>query len=209
MGFGRKASATIWAILLSPIFLQEIVYGGDLLANNIYLLLAVLWVVRLVEWRMTITHLLPLTFFGIALSSRFNFLLCVPIVGMFLVNRIGIRLAVAWLSVSLIVFAAITLPFYFYSPGAFSPLHAVGKLDLKGLPDLSAAVLPFTVIFSLWVSRNTSTENGVMKNMAIVQAMPIGMVVMISMIVGQPTNILGYGLNCVVPGVMIFLSLFA
>lgn len=206
-GLGQKASAVMWAILLSPLFLQEIVYGGDLLANNIYLLLAVLWIVLPVE-RQAAAPILPLIFFGIALSSRFNSLLYLPMVGMFLVNRIGMRSAAVWLSVSLIVFAAITLPFYFYAPGAFSPLHATGKLKVEGLPDLSAAILLFTAIVSLWVSKNTRTVNDVMRNAAIVQAMPIGLVVVADLVVNRSTSILGYGLNVVVPGAMYFFSSF-
>ncbi len=135
---GVPAAVLLLAVIfgLAPIVLNEFVIGGDLLANTIYVLTFVLLLVELapcgdIAWWKRATLAAAL---GIALSSRGQFLLLMPLVFMSLRRRTDTR--GAGIAVALVVagFLAVTAPFYLYDPAAFTPLETAGFLQSDFAP---------------------------------------------------------------------------
>jgi len=120
--------------LCSPIVLQEIVTGGDYLSNTIYILvLSILFIHYLAEQKsLRIIKIGISIVLGIAFSSRAIFLLIVPVLYTYLVNRVGVRETVKYLTYVLLVFAAVTFPFYFADPAGFTPLTAYSYIGKFG-----------------------------------------------------------------------------
>ncbi len=109
-------------LLLSPVVIQQLVTGTDHVSNAIYVMLALWWLVR------ARSKFLPAICWGIALSSRANFLFLIPLVFGWLGQRYGWKNSLNWMGLTCLTFAAITLPFYFYDPKGFAPLHAANRL---------------------------------------------------------------------------------
>ncbi len=146
LGDGRSALILFWAIfVLSPVALQELVTGGDYLANSLYVLVFAVWTVNAASRLDTAVwmKLLPAILLGIGLSSRANFVLIMPLVFAAMVHTSGWRPAIWHTAVAGAAFAAVTAPFYLYDPGGFSPLHASGMISQFG------AVIPAQDIFIL------------------------------------------------------------
>jgi hypothetical protein len=120
-----------WTLLvLSPEVMREIVTGGDLLANCIYVALLMLAVVVTGrEGRSFWLGVAAALALGIAYSSRANFLFTVPILAGMLWQRHGPRVALARLAAAAAAFAAVTLPFYLHDPDGFTPTRTSGKLS--------------------------------------------------------------------------------
>src|SRR5829696_1085139 len=143
----RSALLLLWTIIaLSPVVLQEFVTGGDYLANSLYVMLAIVWLVRAVlrsdfgGWE----TLVPAVFLGIALSSRANFATLLPLIFSALVAVSGWKTAAKCVAVTCVTSAAITLPFYIYDPQGFSPLlTAAGKLgDFRSMIPFVGLIVP-------------------------------------------------------------------
>ena len=127
--FLRDARSAVVLLLVilgsSPIVASEYVTGGDLLANSLCVLLAVMWLVRLVPdpsvrgWHKALLAVA----FGLGLAWRANFGLVVPLVFSALAQRAGLRPALGSMTIAGVTAGAVTLPFYVYDPGGFSPLH--------------------------------------------------------------------------------------
>jgi len=122
---GRLALLVFWSIFaLSPVALQQLVTGGDLLANVIYVLAFTLLLISVTRspdaniWVKIMSAIL----LGIGLSSRANFLLVLPLVFSLLGQNIGWREAAKYSAIVVVTFAAVTLPFYLYDPEGFTPL---------------------------------------------------------------------------------------
>jgi hypothetical protein len=119
--------ALFWCIailVLSPVVMNQIVAGGDYLANSIYVLVFLLLMVDSDRWQFPRwTTYAFAVLFGISLSSRANFLLLVPLLFATLIRRRGWVQALTLMLISVGVFAAITLPFYLHDPAHFSPLQ--------------------------------------------------------------------------------------
>jgi hypothetical protein len=134
----RLALLLWWSVLgLWPAVLQELVSGGDLLSNALYVPLLVLWTARaaprpdLPSWR----SIVPAVLLGVALSSRANYLLVLPLLVSMLVQHAGRRVAVRATLLVLGTFAVVTLPFFFYDPQHFAPLLTTRRLEfVRGLP---------------------------------------------------------------------------
>jgi len=116
----------LWSMLvLGPAALHEVMTGGDLLANALWVLvLGTLVVGARKGWCGAIAAIA----LGVGLSSRAHFLALVPIVFVVLGVREGWRTASLRCALAVAAFAIVTLPFYLHDPAAFSPLHIVGKL---------------------------------------------------------------------------------
>jgi hypothetical protein len=148
----RRALLLLWAmLLLSPGLLHNITVGSDYVANTIYVLSAILWLASPEIPYQKVAAV----FLGIGLSSRANFLLLLPAVGVYLSRVYGPRTARDRLLLSAGAFALVTLPFVIYDPGAFSPFHTyheVAWLDrvvpfagilIPGITGLLSVVLAF------------------------------------------------------------------
>jgi hypothetical protein len=130
----RKAlGSTAWALTFSwlvllacPAVLHHLVTGSDYAANSISVLVLALLVTESASWPSAIFAVL----LGVAISSRANFLLLLPIVAGRLVATRGATRGLGLTALAAVAFFALTLPFYLHDPAAFSPLQSAGKLRL-------------------------------------------------------------------------------
>jgi hypothetical protein len=178
---GRSALLLLWTILaFSPVVLQEFVTGGDYLANGLYVLLAVMWLVRSVprsdlsDWK----PLIAAALLGIALSSRANFATLLPLIFSALVAVSGWKTAAKYTAVACAVSAAVTLPFYLYDPGGFSPLSTAAlKLDefQSVIPFVGMIVPLVTGLISLALALLSANRDPsiMLRNCAIVLVFPV------------------------------------
>ena len=126
LGSRGRALLALWSmLLLGPAALHEIVTGGDLLANSLWVLvLAALVVAAPTGGRAAASAIL----LGVGLSSRAHFGLLLPVVIVVLGQRHGWRAAAGRGALAAGAFLAVTLPFYLHDPAGFSPLHIAAKL---------------------------------------------------------------------------------
>lgn len=129
--------------LVSGLLPNDYLSGGDFNTNLIYILLGAYWVIKAGHHAgRTGQYLCALFFLGIALSSRPIYVVVVPIIAAYLAQRAGWKRAFAAVAIPTAVASAITLPYYFYDPARFAPLHNASWINLP--PYLHAAVvLPF------------------------------------------------------------------
>lgn len=118
-------------LALSPSCLYEFVSGGDLIANGIYVALALLaagraWTTEAAPRGSRISATL---FLAVALASRANFILLLPVFGAFVWNRNGFARAAFACGATFAAYAALVLPFYAIDPAAFTPLMSRDKLS--------------------------------------------------------------------------------
>lgn len=116
-------------VVACPVLLQDFVTGGDLSANVIAILAGMLLMMTLVPdasvagWKKVGVA----AFAGLALSSRLNYLLLVPVLFAALARRAGLKGACVYLGVLGLAFTAVTLPFYWHDPAGFAPLYLHNK----------------------------------------------------------------------------------
>jgi hypothetical protein len=178
---GRALVALGSMLTLGPAALQEIMTGGDLLANSLWVLVLGALVVGT---RATGTAMVSAVLFGVGLSSRAHFLLLLPVLFVVLVQRRGVPMATTLCALALSGFALVTLPFYMRDPAAFSPLHIVGKL--RGID----WVLPHTVILasvagsllsaSVLAARSERRDAAALGASAVVLGIPVILAVVLS-----------------------------
>lgn len=120
----------VLVLLLSPNVLYQIVQGIDYGANAIYVFIFAALLVMNVRRGGAVSGraILYAVLLGIGLSSRLNFLLIAPFVFVALLRAASLRSAIVLGAIVMIVFAAITAPFYIYDPVGFSPLHTLNKI---------------------------------------------------------------------------------
>lgn len=120
----------VWLLFaLSPELLRELLTGGDLIANGLYVSLLLLAVTGIrAEGRGVWLGVAAALALGVAYSSRANFLFAVPLLAGALVQLHGLRVALVRLGAAAIAFAAVTLPFYAHDPEGFTPAKTSGKL---------------------------------------------------------------------------------
>ena len=184
---GRLVLLLLWGVIaLSPLVLLDLVTGDDKLANSIYILLFVMWMVSTVSqpghssWRKLSSAIL----LGIGLSSRANFLLLLPLILSALFQSAGWRSATKYIAVTLATFCAVTVPFYLYDPQEFGPsiqaqhLHqlqpVIPSTDIIIPLGIVVLTLPTGVIALALSFQNMGRNVPVLfRNCAIVQAFPI------------------------------------
>ena len=103
-----------------------------MLSNGIYVAVALwlylrYWTSPEPDWGHRIASAV---FLGIALASRPNFFLLIPLVGGAVWRWSGFRRAFAGCLLAAVGAAAVTLPFWISNPGGFTPLVAGNKLAL-------------------------------------------------------------------------------
>jgi hypothetical protein len=121
----RLALLLIWAcLILSPVVPSNIATGVDHLSNAIYVLVFMLFVVRVIPDKRSspILNTALVLLLGIGLSSRSNFVLLLPLVFGTLVHKSGWRHAIRYTAITAGTVVAITAPFWLYDPQGFSPL---------------------------------------------------------------------------------------
>ena len=127
--------------VLSPEVVRQLVTGGPILANEIFVMLSMYLIVSQLSGThdSTMAKIGSAVFLGIAMSSRLNFVLVGPLLLSCLVQNSGWKQTVKYLLISLLVWSVVTLPFYFYSSGSFTPL--IAQADKA-----SHSALPYSVI---------------------------------------------------------------
>lgn len=124
-----RNSTRALALLLSvfagaPVIVRELSSGSDLLSNTIWILASVMAIENCDHFSPPINLFIAVAA-GIGFSSRPNFVLLAPLLYSALIRRRGIRCATSYVLVAAAVWGIVTLPFYLYDPGGFSPLHVV------------------------------------------------------------------------------------
>lgn len=142
----RSALLLLWALLfLSPSVLHGVVTGVDYVANSIYVLLAMGWLIRTREIDAGSSGRVALAaaVLGVTLASRANFALILPVVAVALAVRGSWRSAFGLVVIAVGVATLITLPFYWIDPAGFSPLHTSNKLGrYAGILPWAGVVVP-------------------------------------------------------------------
>jgi hypothetical protein len=125
-----RALLLVWlALALSPVALNELATGSDLLANSLYVLVFLVWFVSVVPrpdrpwWH----KLAPAILLGIGLSSRSNFIFLLPLAYAATARAAGWRRALLWTGVVCLTLGAVTIPFFLYDPSHFTPLATQDK----------------------------------------------------------------------------------
>lgn len=209
----RSALLMSWTVLiLCPVVLYEVVTGGDLLANSIYVLIFVMWLFGAVQqpkfpkWGKNMLAIL----LGIGLASRANYLLILPLIFAALVHVAGWSAAMKYMALTCVTFGLLVLPFYYYDPQGFSPLHTTTKFDqFEAVLPYAGIVVPAAagiVAFVLSIWRTDGSLRGLLKNCAVVLAIPILCVTVLQSIqAGQPWFVwTGLGLSFVFFGAAAF-----
>ena len=214
---GRLALLLFWITAFSPVILQQLVTGGDLLSNSLYVI-GLLWLMTHAVIKMPLPawkKVAPAILFGLALSSRANYILLLPLVFSMLGQNVGWRTAAFYTAISCIALAAVTLPFYLFDPDGFSPLHIIGFYDQFD------TVLPHTkIIFplaggavaaALSLQRMDTSQITLLRNCAIVQGFPVLLSVALASIQadGINLNFAGYGISSLFFGAAAFWAALA
>jgi hypothetical protein len=176
----QLAFLLLWVIIaLSPVVLNEVVTGGDLLANSIYVLLLVMWMVSAIpqpgysNWG----KFLLAALLGVGLASRANFILILPLVFSSMVNSAGWKPAAKYTAITCLVLGLMIVPFYLYDPQRFSPLGTANELGQfqTTLPFAEIIVPLVTGIIATLLSLKNSNSNlhFLLRNCAIVLAFPV------------------------------------
>jgi hypothetical protein len=184
LGDARLALFVSWFTLLAtPAVLRELVTGGDLIANTVYVLLFTLGVLRFRSRPWKIGAALAL---GLALSSRANFVFIVPLVFACLVRREGWRAACAYVGLATAAAVAVTLPFYLHDTAHFSPLLASQKVTEfnKVVPHASTLLLVAAGLLTLYLAvwRTDRHTLPVFRNNVVVQGFLLVAAVVLSTI---------------------------
>lgn len=176
----RQALLLLWVVLaLSPVVLQEFISGGDLLANSIVVTAGVLGLaylapaVRVPAWQKYGLAIL----LGVGLSWRANFLLVLPLLFSSLASRAGKKQAAIYLGLICLTFVCVSLPLYLVDPGRFTPLSTLNELGrFAGVLPFAGMVVPaLTLLLAMALSvwRNNADISQLMRNCALVLALPV------------------------------------
>jgi hypothetical protein len=200
----RHSLLLLWTmIFLSPVVVQELVTGGDLISNGIYILAAMFFLVDSVSGKRPSQSrgVLFAILLGIGLSSRMNFVFILPLLFSCLLQSAGMMLSFRYIALTCIIFATVTLPFYLYNPPLFSPLYY--QLHLIRGPDifLSAMIVllgggtVISIALSFMRMKNDCVD--LFKNCAILQAFFVLACVIFASLKNRRADLIlgGYGLN--------------
>jgi hypothetical protein len=206
---GRLALAALWLALLgAPGAIRELLNGGDVLANNAYLIVFSLGVLAIEpatpgrRW----LRVAAAVGLGLALSSRVNVLLLVPLLFAALARREGVGVASRLVGVAVAVFVAVTLPFYAYAPSRFSPNLTAGKIGRlqSVVPGATVIVIVVVGVLTLLLAARLRGDTArVFRAFALVQAVTFGLGVLLSSIAVHGVDLgfllLSYGLFVLFP----------
>jgi hypothetical protein len=172
-GSPRRSVLAIGSMLiLCPACLHEIVTGGDLLANAIWV--AVLAALTVAAPRRLGAAGAALAL-GVGLSSRAHFGAVLPVVFAATARKHGVPVAAARCAGAIVAFLAVTLPFYLNHRASFSPLHTVSQLDaLSGWPHAVILSSAFASVFAtVWVGLSPAGERRWPEACAFAVIMPV------------------------------------
>ena len=186
---GNTFAALRWfwlTLIFSPIVVHQLVTGTGHVANAIYVMLGLWWLVNAKQ------KALPAAAWGVALSSRANFLFLIPLAFGWLTQRNGWRTSARLLILTSVVCALLTLPFYVHDPRGFAPLEAVDRLTRFEVVLPYAAWLICTGMVSLSFTlawQPMQAPSILWRNCALVQAFPV----IVGYLLGHDLVFLTYG----------------
>lgn len=174
-----QALLLLWVmLLLSPALLHALAIGSDYIANGVFVLLFSWW---LLAWtaqpgRRWAVALLLAALLGVALASRAQFVLLLPLIFSALGQRVGWRPAAGLLAAAVVALAAVTLPFLLYDPAGFTPLgtyREIGIFDAV-LPGAGVGITLATAAAGLGLARQDNGNLTVFfRNCTSVLALPV------------------------------------
>ncbi len=184
----------VWLVLATcPAILHQFVTGGDYVANGLMILVPAVLLVREDATAALAPQIVIALCLGVALSSRANFILIVPLVFSRLWQVRGPKRALVLTATMLAATLLVTAPFFLADPADFSPAHTRTKLtDLKTvlphadlLLPLAAAALALVLARPRW---NQSTA-AFLRNAALVQVCLILPPILLWPAVGKPPRL--------------------
>jgi len=202
VGEAGTALVYVTAVLgTSPVALQEILTGGDLLANNLYVLVTAVCLLRASRVR---SRALWSCALGVVLSSRANFLLLLPLTTAYVGRHHGWRTASSSLLLTALTAALVTLPFYALDPAGFTPLYTYSKLGRFAtvLPGAGLVVPAAAGLLALFLATRRTSLMGTLGACAAVQALPVVSAVVLSSLARRQLDLsyAGYGLSFLLAG---------
>lgn len=177
---GRRALVLLWLLLaLAPAVAQELVTGGDLIANSLYPILFALFLVdsftdpEAAPWRRVAAPIL----FGIGIASRVNFALIAPVLMSLLVLKTGWRAAIRAMVLAGGTFLLLTVPFYLHDPAGYAPLHLQNRFGMfrRTLPHAELLIPLANAVLALVLSlrRFTRQPLDLLRNSTAILAFPV------------------------------------
>jgi hypothetical protein len=185
-GSSRTALQLAWLVLaLSPAVVHDVVTGTSYTSNTIYVLLGLWWLVR------TTHRDLAAIAWGVALASRANFLLLVPLAFGWLGQHHGWRVAARAMTLTCLVTACLTLPFYVHDPVNFTPLDAANRLLRfdELFPHLGIVIMVLMSALSIALACTPMDTGAIFRNCALVQAFPVVTGVVLSTLQERQLNL--------------------
>jgi hypothetical protein len=175
-----RALLLVWlALVLSPVVLNELATGSDLLANSLYVLVFLVWFVSVVPrsdrpgWH----KLAPAILLGIGLSSRSNFIFLLPLAYAVTAREAGWRRALPWTGVVCLTLGVVTIPFFLYDPSHFTPLATQDKfVQFEALlPDVWLMVPAATALLAAGLALRAAGRDlwGLLQRCTVVLAFPV------------------------------------
>jgi hypothetical protein len=173
LGSAAAALAAAWVVFLgSPTLVRELVTGGDIAANALFVLIFALGVLLPPRTRLSVK--LGASFLlGLAFSSRANFLLILPLIFGALVQKDGLSTAIKCITTASLTFVAVTAPFYLYDRSSFAPAEESDKLAQLDdvVPYARPTILVAAILLSIVLALRRSDLRGIvfLENCAVVQ----------------------------------------
>ncbi len=162
LGDWRYSLLFIWTLMFtSPESLHELIVSGYKLSSTIIVLVFLILLINHLS-RNNISYwkkYLSAIFLGIALSSRGDLILTLPVFFSFLMQNVGPKKSIKYFLIVLIAFIIVTLPFYLYAPSGFTPLQVQSGKILYLDPILNLIKVILMIIFCLLISMQRMKNN--------------------------------------------------
>ncbi|MCX5704020.1 MAG: hypothetical protein NT066_05995 [Candidatus Omnitrophica bacterium] len=211
----RLSLFLLWSIIfLSPVFMQELVTGGDLISNGVYILTFMFFLVDSLSGKRQsqAKGILFAVLLGIGLSSRLNFIFLLPLLFSCILQNTRWPVSLKYMVLACVICAIVTLPFYLYNPKGFSPLygqfHKITEFDFI-FPSAAIALLVVGTVISITLSFTRMKNDCVVlfRNCAIVQAFFVLSCVFFAILQSRSVNLIlsGYGLSFLFFGTLAYL----
>jgi hypothetical protein len=198
----RLALLLVWTVFaLCPRVGQLIITGGELLASGIYVPVAVLFAIEPPGLRWWNRHWwIRCALLGLAVSSRINYLLLIPVILAAIARQRGWRRAIESGAVIAATMIVVIGPFWLYDPAAFwrACIEQQNAAAAQLLPSAQLLVPLLSAAFALAaaIPPGSSRSNLLLRCVAI-QAFPVLLLVAVSSVrLGAPNFIYaGYGIH--------------
>ncbi len=184
----RFALVFLIAITLTPVTLQQLTTGGDLVTNALYVIVPIVILLDLTTAKSyKLKHTIPFAILlGVSLSSRSNYLLLFPLLLGLSLYCHHWKTALVYFFIPLLTFIAVTIPFYITDTESFSPIHTISKFSqINEVLPLGTIVVPAScLVITLLLARSNKpcSEVKFFRDVSISQAclvLPIGILLSI------------------------------